>query len=60
MSEVKQCFTTDEATIYIGIGRRELLRLVERGYIKRLRGFGKPFRFSKYELDRYLKGETTT
>lgn len=60
MSEVKQCYTTDEAAAYIGIGRRELLRLVERGYVRKLRGFGKPFRFSKYELDRYLKGEGAT
>lgn len=51
----KPILTTAEAARYLGIQVRELKRLLVAGHIRRLRGFHKPFKFSKYELDRYLQ-----
>lgn len=55
MKKQKQILTTAEAAEFLTIPQRELKRLMERGHIRRLRGYHKPFKFSRQELERYLR-----
>jgi excisionase family DNA binding protein len=50
----KQIMTTAEAAAWLGIPAPELKRLMQAGHIRRLRGYRKPFKFSRIELERYL------
>ena len=54
---MKNTMTTAEAALYLGITVDSLRNLQSRGFVRRLRGHFHPFRFSKVELDRYLKDE---
>lgn len=47
--------TTAQAADYLGLEESAVRRLAERGHLRRLRGFKKPFKFSRIEIDRYLK-----
>jgi excisionase family DNA binding protein len=51
----KQILTTQEAAEFLGISRWQMLALMERGHVRRLRGLAKPFRVSRSELERYLQ-----
>jgi len=51
----KQILTTAEAAEYLGVTPVELKRVMTKGHVRRLRGFHKPYRFSIFELDRYLR-----
>lgn len=50
----KQILTTKEAAGWLGVSSLELIRLMKAGHIRRLRGYKKPFKFSRVELTRYL------
>jgi hypothetical protein len=50
----KQILTTDEAATWLGVSTKELKRLMLAGHVRRLRGYHKPFKFSRVELERYL------
>jgi excisionase family DNA binding protein len=54
MTVEKQILTTAEAATFLGVSVKTLKRLNEDGFVKNLRGFKKPFRFARRELERYL------
>lgn len=53
----KQILTTKETSEYLGISEDEVRRISDEGYLKRLRGFRKPRKFSRFAIIDYLKGE---
>jgi excisionase family DNA binding protein len=55
MQMKKQILTTREAAEFLGVPDRELKRLMELGHVRRLRGYYRPYKFSRVELDRYLR-----
>ncbi len=52
---MKQILTTSEAAEWLGISTRELVRLKDAGHVRRLRGYQRPYKFSRVELERYLR-----
>jgi len=55
MKMEKQILTTAEAAEYLGVSPMVLKRIMTKGHVRRLRGFHKPFKFSRQELERYLR-----
>lgn len=54
MNSEKQILTTKEAADWLGISACELKRLMANEHVRRLRGYHRPFKFSRVELQRYL------
>ena len=54
---MKKVLTTKEASQYLGVTDAQLLRVTAEGHIRSLPGFGKPFRYSLADLNRYLNQE---
>lgn len=52
----KQIMTTKEVAEFLGIKENEVRRLAQEGALKRLRGFRKPFKFSRHKVIEYLDG----
>ena len=51
----KMILTTGEAAEFLGIPVPELKRLNKAGHVRRLRGYQRPYKFSRPELERFLK-----
>lgn len=54
-AQTKRILSTAEAAKYLGLSGQEVRRLVDEGYLKRLRGFRKPWKFAVYALEEFLK-----
>jgi excisionase family DNA binding protein len=53
----KQIMTTMEVAEFLEITQEEVRRLVNEGMIKSLKGFRKPFKFSRQKVFEYLEKE---
>ena len=52
----KMVYSTAELAAYLGVSCQEVRRLADEGILKPLRGFRKPFKFSWYEIHKWMNG----
>ena len=53
----KKILTTREVAEFFGLSPQEVRRLADLGYLKRLPGFDKPFKFSRRAIEKFLDSE---